>query len=220
MTHPVLTAEAKGRLKDFWYQTRSLEHRKLARELTHDGLRWLTLKQQAGFQNIEIALEAHSALLLEALGGYFAATDGKLDDLAAKLDQFLERNQVSKNAKAPIRITVNGDLELQRLKQLRDRLRELPAELVDAELQSLLGAAEAAAGQYAEALKSHTAAEVAASESADRRLQAEAAYSQFQDHCELKAWDAALVALNRAGKKVDHIDMPLTPSRVWSAINA
>ena len=34
VVHPVLTAEAKNRLKAFWYQTRSLEHRKLARELT------------------------------------------------------------------------------------------------------------------------------------------------------------------------------------------
>jgi carbon-monoxide dehydrogenase large subunit len=32
--------------------------------------------------------------------------------------------------------------------------------------------------------------------------------------------NAVLDALNRAGKKIDHIDMPLTPSRVWSAMNA
>jgi len=32
--------------------------------------------------------------------------------------------------------------------------------------------------------------------------------------------NAVLDALNRAGHKVDHIDMPLTPSRVWSAMNA
>ena len=31
---------------------------------------------------------------------------------------------------------------------------------------------------------------------------------------------AVLDALNRAGKKVAHIDMPLTPSRVWHAMNA
>ena len=29
-----------------------------------------------------------------------------------------------------------------------------------------------------------------------------------------------LDALNRAGHKIAHIDMPLTPSRVWSAMNA
>ena len=32
--------------------------------------------------------------------------------------------------------------------------------------------------------------------------------------------NAVIDALQRAGKKVDHIDMPLTPSRVWSAMNA
>ena len=32
--------------------------------------------------------------------------------------------------------------------------------------------------------------------------------------------NAVLDALNRAGKSVAHIDMPLTPSRVWSAMNA
>ena len=32
--------------------------------------------------------------------------------------------------------------------------------------------------------------------------------------------NAVLDALNRGGHRVDHIDMPLTPSRVWSAINA
>jgi aerobic carbon-monoxide dehydrogenase large subunit len=32
--------------------------------------------------------------------------------------------------------------------------------------------------------------------------------------------NAVLDALNRAGHKVAHIDMPLTPSRVWSAMNA
>ena len=32
--------------------------------------------------------------------------------------------------------------------------------------------------------------------------------------------NAVLDALNRAGKKVAHIDMPLTPSRVWHAMNA
>ena len=31
--------------------------------------------------------------------------------------------------------------------------------------------------------------------------------------------NAVLDALNRAGKRVSHIDMPLTPSRVWSAMN-
>ena len=32
--------------------------------------------------------------------------------------------------------------------------------------------------------------------------------------------NAVIDALNRAGKKVAHIDMPLTPSRVWAAMNA
>jgi len=32
--------------------------------------------------------------------------------------------------------------------------------------------------------------------------------------------NAVLDALNRGGHKVNHIDMPLTPSRVWSAMNA
>ena len=32
--------------------------------------------------------------------------------------------------------------------------------------------------------------------------------------------NAVLDALNRGGRKVDHIDMPLTSSRVWSAMNA
>ena len=32
--------------------------------------------------------------------------------------------------------------------------------------------------------------------------------------------NAVIDALNRAGRKVAHIDMPLTPSRVWSAMNA
>ena len=32
--------------------------------------------------------------------------------------------------------------------------------------------------------------------------------------------NAVLDALNRAGRKIAHIDMPLTPSRVWHAMNA
>ncbi len=32
--------------------------------------------------------------------------------------------------------------------------------------------------------------------------------------------NAVLDALNRGGHRIDHIDMPLTPSRVWSAMNA
>jgi carbon-monoxide dehydrogenase large subunit len=32
--------------------------------------------------------------------------------------------------------------------------------------------------------------------------------------------NAVLDALNRGGHKIDHIDMPLTPSRVWTAIQA
>ena len=32
--------------------------------------------------------------------------------------------------------------------------------------------------------------------------------------------NAVVDALQRGGHKIDHIDMPLTPSRVWAAINA
>ncbi len=32
--------------------------------------------------------------------------------------------------------------------------------------------------------------------------------------------NAVIDALQRGGHKVDHIDMPLTPSRVWAAIHA
>jgi carbon-monoxide dehydrogenase large subunit len=32
--------------------------------------------------------------------------------------------------------------------------------------------------------------------------------------------NAVLDALNRNGHAVDHIDMPLSPSRVWSAMNS
>ncbi len=170
----------------------------LARDLTFDQLRLLTLKQQAGFDNLEQVIGSKSGELLEVLGGWFATTGADLDDIKAKLEQLLEQHQVSKKAESPLRVSVTSEAELQRLKKLRDRLRGQPVELVDAELQSLLGDGLAAAGQYADAEKAHGAAVIAAHAVADATAEADAAYKQFKDACELGQWDAALTALRRA----------------------
>ena len=170
----------------------------LARELLYDGVRLLTLKQQAGFSNLEQVIETKSDEVLETIGGWFVTADADLADIKTKLEQLLEQHQVSKKPESPLRVSVTSDIELQRLKRLRDRLREQPVELVDAELQSLLGDGLAAAGQYADAANSHAAAADSAKEDANRTVEADAAYKQFKDACELKQWDTALAALNRA----------------------
>ncbi len=170
----------------------------LARELTHDQLHLLTLKQQAGFANLELSLDSKWGELFETLGGWFATADADLADIKAKLEQLLEQHQVSKKAESPLRVSVTSEAELQRLKKLRDRLRQQPPELVDAELQTLLGDGLAAAGQYADAATAHAAAADTAKEESDRSAEEDAAYKQFKDACELKQWDAALAALNRA----------------------
>ncbi len=173
-------------------------HAELARALTHDRLGLLSQKQQAGFANLEQALADRFDTLFETLGGWFATTDATLDAILAELQQFRDANQVATKPESPLRVSVTNEAELQRLRKLRDRLRDQPAELVDAELQSLLGDGLAAAGQFADAETAHAAAAGAAMESADTQAEADAAYKQFKDSCELKAWDAALAALNRA----------------------
>ena len=167
-------------------------------ELTTERLRWLTLKQQAGFENLERSFDSKWTELFEMLGGWFATTNAELADIKTKVEQILEAHQVSKKPESPLRISVTSEHELQQLKKLRDRLREQPAELVGAELQSLLGDSLAAAGQFADAEKAHGAAANTAHQLSDRTAEAEAAYKQFKDACELRSWESALVALNRA----------------------
>ena len=115
-------------------------------------------------------------------------------------------------------MSVTSDIELQRLKRLRDRLREQPVDLVDAELQSLLGDGLAAAGQYADAAHAHAAAADSAREDTNRTGEADAAYKQFKDACELKQWDTALAALNRAISIVSNRFRPVPKHYVMEAI--
>ncbi len=182
----------------FFLRRQIATNAELSRELTHDGLRLLSQTQQAGFENLEQSLSSKWSELFETLGGWFATTDAELADINAKLEQLLEQNAVSKKAESPLRVSVTSDGELLRLKTLRDRLRNIPVELVDAELHSLFGDGLAAAGQFAEAQRAHAAAASAAKDSADRIAEAEAAYKQFKDACELQQWEPALAALNRA----------------------
>ena len=182
----------------FFLRRQIATNEELSRELTHDGLRWLTLKQRAGFENLERSLDSKWTELFETLGSWFADTDAELADIKAMCVQFLEQHQVSKKAESPLRVSVTSEGEWQRLKTLRDRLRDLPVELVNAELQSLLGDGLAAAGKFADAEKAHAAAADAAHVAADRLAEAESAYKQYKDACELRSWESALGALNRA----------------------
>jgi len=170
----------------------------LAIELTHDGLRLLSQKQQAGFENLEQSLDSKWSKLGEMLSGFLAEYHDNQFEIIAKLDRVLEQNQVVTKPESPLRVSVNSEGERALVRQLRDRVRELPTELVGAKLHSLLGDGLAAAGEFADAQQSHAAAAVAAHASADRIAEAEAEYKQFKDACEIQKWEPALAALNRA----------------------
>ncbi len=170
----------------------------LAVELTHDSLRLLSQKQQAGFENLEHSLDSKWSELGEMLSSMFADNQNNQSEIIAKLDRILEQNQVVTKPESPLRVSVNSESERDLVRQLRDRVRELPTELVGAKLHSLLGDGLAAAGEFADAQQSHAAAAVAAHASADRTAEAEAEYKQFKDACEIQKWEPALAALNRA----------------------
>ncbi len=147
---------------------------------------------------LEHSLDSKWGELGELLSGFLADNHTNQSEIIAKLDRILEQNQVVTKPESPLRVSVNSESERDLVRQLRDRVRELPTELVGAKLHSLLGDGLAAAGEFADAQQSHAAAAVAAHASADRTAEAEAEYKQFKDACEIQKWEPALAALNRA----------------------
>ena len=158
----------------------------------------LTHKQVAGFDNLELSLNDKWGLAGSHPRRMVRTTDATLDEVRADIKKLLDANQVATKAESPLRVSVTSAEELERLKKVRDRLRGLPPELIDAKLFAALGDGEAAAGELTHAQAAHAAAETAAHDSSDLTAEADAAYKQYKDACELKSWDAALATLNRA----------------------
>ena len=170
----------------------------LARDLTFDQLRLLTLKQQAGFGNLERVFEGKWEALTELLADAFATLNAKVDSSNAKLDEVLRVLHVVTEARNPLKVTVENEQQKRLVKDIIEQVRALPPELRTSDMLSRLGDILAAAGQFKEAAEEQKAAADAAKEEADRQAEAEAAYKQFKAECEISKWDAALAALTRA----------------------
>src|SRR5262249_11264271 len=112
----------------------------LSRALTFDSLSALTAAQEQGFALLEgrtAGILDQFDVLFDTLGEWFAAADGKLDDIRAKLDRLL----VTRDAPNSLSVTVTNEGELYLLRQWRDELRKLPPQLLRAADWSRLAAA-------------------------------------------------------------------------------
>ncbi len=190
---PLLTAAF-----DYFLRRQIATNEELARDLTFDQLRLITLKQQAGFANLERVIEDRWETLTELLADAYVSLNAKADSTNAKLDEVLRVLHVGTDARQPLKVTVENEQQKRLVKDIFEQVRALPPELLTSDMLSRLGDILAAAGQFKEAAEEQKAAADAAKEEADRQAEANAAYKQFKAECETRKWDAALAALTRA----------------------
>jgi serine/threonine protein kinase len=185
----------------FFFHRQIEEDQALAHGLTFATLRNLSADLARGLGALDQAFAALGErvhLLFDMLQSFFREVASQLADIQDKLDRLAEQNNVRTSPAGPLNVSVNDAREREQLRRLRDRLRELPPELVGADDWMLLGDGLAAAGEFAEARASHQQAAAAARAAADRRREAEGHCKDYRDACEQKNWIDALASLNRA----------------------
>ena len=86
----------------------------LSRELTHDQLRLLTLKQHSEFENLERLLSSKSDEVLKAFEMSSSTNSAEHAEMMSKLDKLLEFHQVSKKpgSQDHVTIAVQGERRL------------------------------------------------------------------------------------------------------------
>ncbi len=185
----------------FFFRREIETNDELAHGLSFDFLRLISERQERGFTLLDgrtAGILDQFDVLFDSLGEWFAATDAKLDDINAKLDQLVRLRDVTTSPSEPLKVSVTDKDELKLIQLLRGQLRDLPPELVASADWSKLGDTLAAAGLFREAMEAHKAAVDAAKKMADRQAEAEAEYKQFRDACETGDRDAAMNAFRRA----------------------
>jgi len=177
----------------------------LAREVTFDQLRLVTGAQIAGFENLSGSIERLDQAqnvqwdqLWVKVDDWFTSTDEALQEIGSQLQKILENHRVSTKAESPLRVSVTSERERALLLALRERLRNLPPKMIDAQVFEMLGDGLSAAGHFADAETAQNQAVRVAQESGDRKTEAEAAFKEYKAACETKHWDQALGALHRA----------------------
>ncbi len=179
---------------------------KLARGLTVDALMRFTAEQQAGFAELEKVLGAQTGRVLDrldalfdSLGSWFAKIETQLDDLRRQLQELLDRNNVGTSpVSSALRISVTSGREEALLRKIRDQLRSLPNEVVEAGDWLKLGDGLAAAGDFDSARQSHAHSAATAHAMAESAIEAEAHFKAYRDACEQARWEDALNALRKA----------------------
>ncbi len=175
------------------------------RGLSFDMLRTLTARQDEGLSKLEALIQNRAEGFLGQLDAMFEALDQgfsevfrKIDELPSLIADIIAKSHISTESSSPLRISVTNERELERLRQMRDAMRSVPAELLKADDLSKAGDVFAAAGWYPDAQKTHQAAAKCARETANRAMEAEAEFKTFRDACETSDWAEAALALRRA----------------------
>ncbi len=163
------------------------QDKELARSLTLDTMRLLGADTRRGFAELELAL-----------GDKLDAMGEKLGEMGKKLDALLEKHALNAAPTAPFQVSVTSERELAQLREVRDQMRTMPPGTVGANLWGKLGDAERAAGDFAEAQASHTAAAEVARAAQNRAAEAAARFKAFRDACEASHWAEALESLRQA----------------------
>jgi formylglycine-generating enzyme required for sulfatase activity len=163
----------------------------LAHGLTFDSLRQLTVSQDRGFA----LLDGRTEGILDQIGLVF----DELATLRKEMREWQESNRVvTVTADTPIGVSVSNERELARLRTFRDRMRNLPPEIVESADWQNLGADLDAGGLFAEAWSAHQSAAAKAKANADRATEAENEFRAFKDACETGKWAEAKESLARA----------------------
>ncbi len=182
----------------YFFRRELEQNAELARGMTVDSLRLLSATQAQGFAHLEKDLGDQIDVVFSAMNDWFAHINAELTQLRASLEQFMARNHVVAPAAGPPTVSVHDRREQDTLRQIRDRLRQLPAGLAPADVLLRLGDGLAASGQFEQAEQEHLRAAEAARGAANRAAEAEALYRTWRDACERGNFEAALPALLRA----------------------
>jgi serine/threonine protein kinase len=207
----------------FFFRREVVRNKELFPDLALDGLRSLGEAQERGFAKLEEGLGDRLDQLGQRLFDELADLNDEVQDvgagvneLHAKVDELpdavrvavraevrdglrelREANAVRATADGPLPVSVTSSRERDKLRRVRDRMRERP-ELFEGDDWSVLGDVEAAAGEYGEACQSHRKTAEVAHEAGDAGREAAARFKEYRDACQQGDFTAALTALREA----------------------
>ena len=183
----------------------------LARGLSFDYLRAISERQERGLELLDHRTNGivdKLDTLFDEMSRFFESLGSNVEEIRQTLDgytgtmeklrDFLNRNDVPKSSSRPTNVTVGSSEELERLRLIRDGLRQLPPEMLTTTDWTRLGEALRSAGLFSDAAASDRAAVAAAKKIEDTAAEAAAEYNRYKDACETGEWEMATAALRRA----------------------